>query len=167
MKRTNRIWSKGAQWICAGLLTLLGFSTCDKIPGGVEYGTPHAKFTVSGKVKNTQGSALSQIRVVVPQIIHYTPPRYGFIPDNPISIQKIGDTLFTKQDGSFEYTYDGFPTDTVRIFFKFEDSSLHPIFEVDSAKVHFIYSDLKGGNSWYKGRAQKEVNVTLKPKQEE
>ena len=155
MKRTNHIWNKGVQWICAGLLTLLGFSTCDKTDIPAEYGTPHAKFTVSGKVTDDQGQALSSIRVVIPQI------------DNSVIYAKIPDTLYTKSDGGFEYTFSGFPGD-IRIYLKFEDASLPPVFETDLAKVDFKYSELKGGDGrWYDGSAQKEVNVTLKPKQEE
>ena len=162
-----KILNRTTQWVITGLLTLLGFSACDKIPGKVEYGTPHAKYTVSGKVTNTQGQALSQMSVIVPRIVHLTPARPGFIPDNPVSTHAINDTLFTKTDGSFEYTYGGFPSETVQIHLKFEEPSMHPLFESDSTRVDFKYSDLTGGKSWNAGSAKKEVNMTLKPKQEE
>ena len=155
MKNLNGVWGKGLQWVIAGLLTLLGFSSCNcnkEYP--VEYGTPHAKYTVSGKVADEQGQTLSQIRVVVPKADHYQ------------SIQEIHDTLYTKVDGGFEYTYDGFPTNIVRIHLKFEDPSLLPVFETDSTRVDFSHSDLQGGSGWYSGSAKKEVNITLKRKQD-
>ncbi|MCL2727963.1 MAG: radical SAM-associated putative lipoprotein [Bacteroidales bacterium] len=168
MKKFNSTYSKGVQWVIAGLLTLLGFSACNKSNDNdypVEYGTPHAKFTVSGKVTNTQGQALSQISVIVPRVVHHTPARPGFIPQHPVSTNHIRDTLYTKADGSYEYTYNGFPTDTVQIHLKFEEPSLHPLFESDSTKVNFILSDLKDGDArWYSGSAKKEVNMTLKSK---
>jgi putative lipoprotein (rSAM/lipoprotein system) len=162
MKKLNYACTKGTTWIFASLLSLLGFSSCDKFPARLEYGTPHANYTVSGKVTDTQGKALSQIRVVIPTIVHETPGRPGFIPDRPTTTIEIKDTLFTKSDGTFVYTYDGFPTDTVRIHLKFEEPSINPSFEADSTRVNFTLSDLKGGKRWYYGSAKKEVNMKLK-----
>ena len=140
--------------IIAGLLTLLGFSACDKIiPMGLEYGTPHAKFTVSGKVTDEQGQALPQIRIVTPKIAHST------------TFWQVRDTLYTKSDGSFECTHTCYPfAETISVHLKFED----PTFETDSTKVDFKLSDLSGKEgSWYYGSAKKEINMILKPKQEE
>ncbi|MCL2502075.1 MAG: radical SAM-associated putative lipoprotein [Bacteroidales bacterium] len=172
MKKWNRTWNNGAQWVIAGLLTLLGFSACgDKdeiIPMGLEYGTPHAKYAVKGKVTDAQGQALSPMRVIVPRVVLHTPARPGFIPDNPVYTMPIRDTLYTKPDGSFEYTYAGFPTETVHIHLKFEDPALQPVFESDSTRVDFHHSDLKGGDGrWNTGSAQKEADMTLKRKQQE
>jgi len=164
MKKLNDLFRKISLWGTSGLLSLLGFHSCDRFLPPMEYGTPHAKYTVSGKVTDSYGNELSQIQVVVPTIVHHTPPRPGFIPDHPITTIDIRDTLYTQSDGSYEYTYDGFPTDTVRIFLKFEDFSSTPVYEPDSTRVDFKFSDLKGGKSWDKGSAKKEVNMKLKAK---
>ena len=155
MKKLNSTYNRGVHWVIAGLLTLLGFSACKKeLP--VEYGVPRATYVVSGKVTDTQGQALSQIRVIVPKADHYQ------------WVKQISDTLYTKPDGGFEYTYEGMPTNTVQIHLKIEDSSLHPLFETDSTRVDFKHSDLKGGDGrWYDGTAKKEVSIALKSKQEE
>jgi putative lipoprotein (rSAM/lipoprotein system) len=168
MKKFDRLYREGSQWILAGLLSLLGFSACKGLLPRLEYGSPHATFTVSGKVKDTQGQPLQQIRVVIPRINYYTPPRQGFIPNYPILTLPVHDTLYSKADGSFTYDYIGVPADTIRVYLQFEDPSSPPAFETDSSKVHFLPSDLKGGSGiWDRGSAKKEINMTLQKKLDE
>jgi putative lipoprotein (rSAM/lipoprotein system) len=160
---------RGTNGIIAALLTLLGFSSCEKMVEEygapyVEYGTPYAKYAVSGKITDNQGNNLQKIRVVIPDVIHCTPARPGFIPDNPEMKEVIKDTLYTKTDGSFEYEYDGFPSDTVKINLKFEDASEESVYETDSTTVKFLRSDLNGGKSWNAGKAKKEITVKLNKK---
>ena len=174
MKKINRKFIKGTNWALAGLLSFLGFSSCDltnpdEYGTPAEYGTPHAEFAISGKVTDAEGNALKGIRVVVPGVDHHQKASSGFFPDNPVITFEINDTLYTKDNGSFEYSYTGFPTnDSINVKMKFEDVSENARFETDSTKVTFFSSELKGSKGgWYEGKAEKEINIKLKRKESE
>ena len=56
---------KGWKWLLGSLLTLLGFSGCERI--GIircEYGVPNADFKLVGDVKDAKGKGIEGIRVV-------------------------------------------------------------------------------------------------------
>ena len=169
MKKFNRKFIKGTNWALAGLMSFLGFSSCeneDDFGGGmVEYGTPHASYVVSGKVTDMEGKALTGIRVAIVSVDHCQPARPGFIPDQPVITQELRDTLLTNNGGAFTYPYSGFPTDTVKIKMKFDD--VNNTFESDSAIVSFPHSDLNGGERWYEGEAKKSINIKLKKSNKE
>ena len=167
MKKFNRKFIKGTNWALAGLMSFLGFSSCeneDDLGGGmVEYGTPHASYVVSGKVTDMEGKALTGIRVTVVSVDHCQPARPGFIPDQPVITHELRDTLFTNNGGAFTYPYGGFPTDTVKIKMKFDD--VNNTFESDSTVVSFPVSDLSGGDGrWNDGESKKSINIKLKKK---
>jgi len=173
MKKINRKFIKGTNWALAGLLSFLGFSSCDLTTPDdretpVEYGTPHAEFVVSGKVTDTGGNALKGIRVVVPGVDHHQKASSGYFPDNPVITSELNDTLYTKDNGSFEYSYIGFPTnDSINIKMKFEDVSENARFETDSTKITFFSSELEGSKGgWFEGTAKKVVQFMLKKKDE-
>jgi len=173
MKKLNRKLIKGTNWALAGLMSFLGFSSCEKdiMPEygtPMEYGTPSAVFVVSGKVTDTTGNALNGIRVVVPSVDHHQKSTSTFIPDKPVITNYVHDTLYTNADGNFNYPYTGFPSNSsIDIKMKFEDISENPSFETDSTKVTFSGSDLQGGNGWNAGTAQKEITIELKNKENE
>jgi putative lipoprotein (rSAM/lipoprotein system) len=169
MKIFNRKLIKGTNWALAGLLSLLGFSSCngeDREIGVAEYGTPYADFdfTVSGKVTDTGGKALTDIRVVVPYVDHYQKAAAGVIPDYEVMRQPVDDTLFTDSKGEFEYRHvSSIPMDTVRLNMKFEDKFGNAEYQPDSIKVAFSRYDLSGGGeAWYEGSAKKDTVVVLK-----
>lgn len=175
MKKLNRKFIKGTNWALAGLMSLLGFSSCEENNMMPEYGTPypmygtpHAEFIVSGKVTDTKGNGLQGIQVVIPSVDHHQKATSTFIPDQSVITRYINDTLYTQTDGSFNYPYGGFPSnDSINIKMKFEDVSENPSFETDSAKVTFFSSDLQGENGWNAGTAQKEIKIKLKNKENE
>lgn len=167
MKKLNRKLIRGTNWALAGLLSLLGFSGCsDNDDGGLvaEYGTPMASFIVTGKVMDTDGKALEGIQVVVPTVDHCQVSTSGVIYDKPVITEEVRDTLYSKSNGEFEYKYSGFPADTVRIHMKFEDILTEPRYSSDSTSVSFSPKDLKGGERWYRGRSEKNIEVKLKNK---
>lgn len=168
MKRFNRKFIKGTNWALAGLLSFLGFSSCEDIEGpaegSVEYGTPHANYIVSGRVMGG-GQPLSGVRVAVVSADHCQTTRPGFIPDYPVMTTPLTDTLFTDGDGRFIYPYDGFPTDTVKIKMKFDDTA-NNTFASDSAVVSFHRYELKDGSGWFEGGVNKVVQFILKKKED-
>jgi putative lipoprotein (rSAM/lipoprotein system) len=169
MKKFNCKLIGRINWVLAGLISLLGFSSsCSSNPfddgGVVEYGTPRADFIVSGKVTNTNGQGLSGIRVVVPKVDHHQRATSSFIPDQGVITQEVRDTFYTQENGDFNYYYTGFPTnDSINIHMKFEDTAETVRFETDFAKVAFFQSDLNGGDGkWFYGRAEKKIDVKLR-----
>ncbi|MDR1114854.1 MAG: radical SAM-associated putative lipoprotein [Tannerella sp.] len=168
MKKINREFIKGTNWALAGLMSLLGFSSCEKITNGgstEEYGTPYAEFVVSGKVTDADDQGLQGIGVIVSKVDHHQRTTSSFIPDRDVITHEVRDTSRTSANGAFEYHYNGTPgNDSVNVHIKFEDLSENARFEADSAKVTFFGSDLKGGERWYKGRAEKKISIKLKNK---
>ncbi len=105
---------KGWKWLLGSLLTLLGFSGCERI--GIircEYGVPNADFKLVGDVKDAKGKGIEGIRVV------FTP-----YPDAPEEQQKWeSDTLYSDAQGHFvkERLKHGWPDGVERAAVKFED----------------------------------------------
>jgi putative lipoprotein (rSAM/lipoprotein system) len=166
MKKINRKFIKGTNWALAGLMSLLGFSSCDIINGGSaeEYGTPYAEFVVSGKVTDADDRGLQGANVTVSKVDIHQRATSSFIPDLDVITEEIRQTSQTSANGDFEYCYRGTPgNDSINIFMKFEDAR----FEADSAKVTFFGSDLKGGKKWSMGRAEKKINIKLKNRKSE
>ena len=150
MKKFNRKLIRGTNWALAGLLSLLGFSSCGNQVE--EYGTPHADFKVTGRVTDEAGEPLSGIRVVQTNLKSDFPSPY--------------DTVYSSPDGSYRYRYyAGYAPDSLKFTLKFEDPTKRPDYESDSVTVGFAKGDLKGADgSWFLGAAEKEVNVKLKAK---
>ena len=165
MKKMSRKLIKGTNWALAGLLTTIGFSSCEKTKDmPAEYGTPHASYTVKGKVTDEAGKGLDSIRVTIPSMELVTNTTSTFIPDHPYAKVPVNDTLYTQNDGSFECKFEQFPLDTLKLNFKFEDISDNQRIESDSVTVAFPSSDLSGGEGWYAGEATQEITVKLKTK---
>ena len=157
MKKLNRKFIKGTNWALAGLMSFLGFSSCEK-ETAVEYGVPHAEYIVSGKVTDIDGNVLQGVRVIVPGVDHCHKASYP-----RVTTTELNDTLYTNRAGGFDYSYGGFPTDTVKIKLKFDDVTIDS-YESDSTTVSYINSDLEGGKKWFAGKAEKEVNIKLRKK---
>jgi putative lipoprotein (rSAM/lipoprotein system) len=82
---------KGWRWLLGALLTLLGFSGCDRIGlFRVEYGSPHSDYKLVGEVKDKTGKPIEGIRVV----FDFNPEYQGEY--------KVNDTLYTDAKGHFE-----------------------------------------------------------------
>jgi putative lipoprotein (rSAM/lipoprotein system) len=168
MKRMNRQLIKGTNWALAGLMSLLGFSSCSSEEEygtpKVEYGTPTAEFVVSGKVTDTNGRGLEGIRLTVPRVDLHQRATSTFIPDLSVITCEVKDTLYTHENGEFVYLYHDTPTnDSINIHLKAEGEHV----ETDSVKVTFFGSDLKGGSGWNMGRAEKKINIKLRNKEGE
>ena len=64
MKNPNNKLLKVANWLLGGILALLGFSACndeEELP--LMYGTPHANFTIKGKVVNDESMPIPDIEI--------------------------------------------------------------------------------------------------------
>lgn len=147
--------------IYSAILAMLGFSGCGAFtepdmygpPPAPEYGSPYAEFVLKGKVSDTQGQPISDIRVVLKpcEDNNYMNDtvrtdgegKYLFKPNNPFGWRKI---WIIAEDTDGEDNGGEFATKTE---------------ELDMKDVEF-----SGGDGWYKGRAEESVDITLEPKTE-
>ncbi len=158
MKKLNRLFIKGTNWALAGLLSLLGFACSsdseDDLPRP-EYGSPHADYSIKGKVINKHGEAIPGLLIEI-------------VPDK--EYQWV-DSVNTQQDGAF--VWNGSLTTpeydiSVEVITSDIDGDKNGSFLSDTTNVYFTKEDLKDpGGFWYNGKAEKEVIITLKEKSQE
>lgn len=123
-----------------GLIAMLGFST-SCIPA-MEYGTPHARFIVNGKVTSAETS----------------------LPVENIRVIMQGDTSYTDAGGMYQVIDKfGFPTSqTFPVSFQDVDGDAHLKFTDLDTLVEFKDPKFTGGDGdWYQGETSTTFNVTL------
>ena len=85
MKKISSSFLKSLNWLLTSVLMLLGFSTCDSEPGAAMYGTPHADFTIKGKVVNQENMPIPDIEIkclillesFIASLKNFQPTNYG------------------------------------------------------------------------------------------
>ena len=143
MKKLEIKFFKTYNVIIAALLSLLGFSSCEKNMVA-EYGTPSATFIVQGTVESSDSNEpIENIRVIMQ-----------------------GDTAFTDGNGNYQVIAGGFPGDiTYYIQFQDIDSELNGDYKDLESSVEFIDPEfINGDDHWYSGEATQALNVKLNPK---
>ena len=145
MKKTNKTLIKYCNVLIAGILTLLGFTTSCENTEPVEYGTPHAKFILNGKIENANtNKAIENIQVVMEYDTSYSDSEGNYrleieaFPDE----NQILDLSVKDVDGEKNGTYQDL--DTIA---KFKDAEF-----------------IKGDGDWYKGETTKKMDIKLTPK---
>jgi hypothetical protein len=151
MKKVYSLCSKLIS-IC---LVLLGFSGCDS-PGEeirVEYGTPHAKYKVSGKVvSDADGEVIEGIKITM----------VGSITSSYVAVTNTNtEGEFLLDDVSF------FPLDEFTILIEDVDGDENGLFKNSEQIIKFVSSDYNGGGQgWYRGKAEKDMGeIKLIPKE--
>lgn len=144
MKKIKVKFFKTSNALIAGLIALLGFaSSC--IKPKVEYGTPHAKFIVNGKVISSDSKeAIENIQVIMQW-----------------------DTTKTDSEGRYQVIdYSGFPVEqTFNIKFLDIDGAANGEFQDLDTLVEFKNPQFVGGDrSWYSGETSTEFEIELNPK---
>lgn len=133
---------KSVNVIIAALLSLMGFTTACDIDAPVEYGTPHAKYIVKGKVTAAKsGGAIEHIQVASEQ-----------------------DTTTTDANGSYQLVHEDFPGDlTFELSFTDTDGDTNGNFAPLDTTVAFTDPDfVNGDKGWYDGETEQEFNIQLK-----
>jgi len=162
MKKLNRSLIKGTNWALAGILTALGFNSCDIINGGepAEYGSPHADYVVKGKVVNkTNGKSIKGIKV------EYTPmliPAYG-APST--SYQLLTGSTVTDDAGNFKLSAqnEGNPPTTSSISFSDIDGAANGSFADTTVVVDFSTAEqTQKVSGWYNGEYTVNLDVELR-----
>lgn len=145
MKTIRTKFFRGYNAILAGLLSVLGFASC-QTDAPVEYGTPNAKFIVNGKVTSVETQQ----------------------PIKDIQVTMQGDTTTTDENGNFQVMDgSGFPTDqTYSIRFQDIDGESNGNFQDLDTIVEFVNPEFEGGNGhWYEGETSTDFDVELNPEE--
>lgn len=138
-------------------LIVLGFGSCSNDDDlVVEYGTPSAKYKVSGKVVSEDTKQpIKGIRVVMIENIDES--KFPYIQ---------GDTVYTNAEGKFDTgELLHFPHNKFKIKIQDIDGANNGEFEDKEQIIEFKSSDYIGRDRWYEGEAQKDMGtIELTPK---
>jgi len=145
----------GYNVVIAALLAVLGFSTsCNPFPG-TEYGVPHARFTIKGKVTSSANNN------PVPNI------KVRMDGDTATRSFMEADSAYCDSNGNYQVSDKyGFPdSHSYSIRFSDMDGSTNGDFQTLDTVIEFKDPVFTGGGSnWDNGETQKEINIVLKPK---
>ena len=162
MKPNRRDFIKKMNWGLAGIIGMLGFSSCERGEKEVvcEYGTPHADYTVKGSVVNkATGKPIEGIRVGYG--CNSCPvPEYGVIPTPYIPKSHV----LTNSKGEFKLTDSFFPVKDLTLPVSVEDvdGEKNGSFQSEILQVDFSKAEHSGKpKSWYEGEYTVTVNVEL------
>lgn len=138
-------------------LVLLGFGSCAGWVDPVdEYGSPSAKYKVIGKVVSSdeEKTPIKNIRVVITEDMDES--KYSYL---------TGDTVFTNAEGKFEVIRSNFAYNKLKLKLQDVDGETNKQFEDQIQKIEFQDADFKGGSSWYRGQAEKDLGtIEMTPK---
>jgi len=134
--------------LITALLGLLGFATACDLNEASEYGSPSAKYIITGKVSSSKtNQPIEHIRVT----LGYT------------------DTCYTDVDGNYQVEAREFPLDeNDSVTVNFNDCDSIENGEYTALDTSFVFRNpvFTGGNGkWYRGQTTKEVTVKLEPKE--
>jgi putative lipoprotein (rSAM/lipoprotein system) len=163
--RNHRTSIKGANWLLAGLIALLGFTGCGKT-GRVEYGTPYADYIVKGVVVNkVTEKPIQGIRVgyypLVWSDLFGTPPEYYYGPKEYVVTNAKGE--FTLKEliyvNNFQWINNSL---MLPVYVEDIDGELNGLYQSKSIQVNFSKA-IHSGNPkhWYEGVYTITVNVGL------
>ena len=156
MKKISTSIQKSVNWLLTGILTLLGFSSCE--PGAAMYGTPYANFTIKGKVVNEESIPVPDIEIKC--LVEYHGDNRSWFDTIP--------TVSTSAAGTFHCQFEEFPTNKLRIIATDIDGPRNGSYEKDSADLTLTGNDYKGNKgNWFKGSVEKEIKFNLKRKEKE
>lgn len=147
MKKVKKSFLKTGNLIITSVLALLGFTSCDAV---MEYGTPHAKFIVNGKVVS------SETQKPVGNILVTMRPDYS----------QGEQQVYTDKSGNYLIECTEFPIDQVfDIVFKDIDGAENEDLENLETTVEFKDPEFTGKKkNWYEGETRKTLDVQLNPK---
>jgi putative lipoprotein (rSAM/lipoprotein system) len=145
MKNIKFLALSAYNFILCLLLTLLG---CSKDEPMLEYGTPHADFSVKGTIKSkTTSQPVPGVKVTL---------------SNTLNMDK---EAISGSTGDYTIKTSDFPKDqTFRIKFTDTDGQANGTFLEKDTVVEFkdpVFK--KGDKNWYEGETEKELNIRLTP----
>ncbi len=151
--------------LCAAVLVLLGFASCEKAFNGifvpVEYGSPSVDFKVKGTITDENENPLEGIRVIVRKNEQNRPSPYD-----------EEDTIYTDAKGKYQ-SKEFMRVDFVweqKAYFDDVDGEAHGgVFQSDSMLVKDAPKEhyKEGSGNWYSGGYEYTIDVKLKKKVED
>lgn len=130
--------------------------SCDDGPifpsGGAEYGTPWARYKVSGKVLDSKTKeGINNIGILA-----FTKHNI----DDSVHFSVISDTIKTNKEGEYMSDLNVAPTsDSVHL--KFFDVNNPATYQAKDTAVWFDADNLQGGDGWFAGEASQRDNIYL------
>ena len=148
--------------VFGGLLSLLGFTSCDIVKGGYcMYGQPHADFTVKGTVTDEEGKPVEGIRTIVDAY-------YKWTDDAGIDYSNLtySDTLYTDTHGMIEGGGSTFsrPSEVIITISDMDGEANGGEFEEQVIDDPVIKTVEDGDGSWYNGAYEAGFKAILKKK---
>lgn len=137
--------------VLSGALALLGFASCAEGEVPCEYGTPHAKYEIKGKVCDEKEQPMEGMRLIVKGNPSGTGSDYT----------GRKDTVYTENIGEYTFKDDyAWPGTKYRVVC--EDPT--GVYKADSVDVEMEPGHRSSG--WYHGSDSKKVDFELKKKEE-
>ena len=165
--KINRTFIKGANWALAGLISLLGFTNCEKeLSPSVEYGTPNADYTVKGKVVNkATGKAIEGIRVAYnPEVYSgtlYGVPTAPYKPKYYVITNAKGEYKLTEKLSISEIQFIG-NSPLLPVYVEDIDGEKNGLFQSETIQVDFKSAEKTGKpKGWYDGEYTVTLNVEM------
>lgn len=155
MKKLYSPFLKGINGALAALLFLMGFSACEKYEA-VMYGSPHATFSIKGKVQTEAKTGIPEIKVQMALVASEENEIYD----------SINIPLKTDEKGEFSTTFTAPYFNKIRVYATDVDGTKNGTFTKDSVDIQFDPTDFKGGKDWNWGHAEKEITIELKETKE-
>jgi len=121
------------------------------------YGSPHATFIINGEVKSAANGR------VIPEIIVEVRKEYN---EETGLVRALVETGFSEDNGKYTVSMGDWPEDqTYQLRFTDTDGALNGEFEsLDTTVVFKDPKFINGDGSWFRGVAEQEMNIKLKPK---
>ncbi|MCL2727015.1 MAG: radical SAM-associated putative lipoprotein [Bacteroidales bacterium] len=164
---TKKVLFKGANWVLAAIITMLGFAGCNKM-GVEEYGVPHADYTVKGAVVDkVTGKPIKGIRVgYSPE--YWVVPAYGviptpFLPKTHVLTNEKGEFALKEifSMGTLQIVNN---VPTLPVYVEDIDGELNGLYESQLLQIDFSKATLTGKpGSWYEGEYIVTRNIELTP----
>lgn len=141
---------KYINWLLSGVVTLLGFQSCDVLELREEYGSPYAKYNIDGLITDMQGRGIEGETVIIRPTSKEGDPIYGY---------EYADSIKTDVTGRFKYSKDDYHYATqFRIVATGKDGKYEP----DSVQINL--DKTKKGTGWFSGEYSSHVDLSLKEK---
>lgn len=150
MKKFNRAFIKGTNWALAGLLALIGFSSCEDV-GKEMYGVPWKGYAIKGTVVDkATGKPIPGVEVKV-DISKELKPSY------PAS-----DSWIKKTDAQGNFEIQDTPSDPVTLVSRDIDGATNGTFQSDTIQVNYQNAEhIGGGKGWFQGYLTKTVRIEM------
>ena len=162
--KMNKFFIKSVNWALAGVLSLLGFVSCEKTKTELEYGSPYAEYTLKGTVVNkATGKPITGIHVgyspnFVGMLMYGVPP-VPYKPKAYVTTNSRGEFKFTDTFHGEEWV-EGKPV--LPVYVQDIDGEENGSFQSEYLQVDFSEAELiRKSKKWSVGEYTLTIQVAL------